>query len=656
MDFDEFPFKNHTFAEIIDKNLVYADKTKYIYRLLHCENKNYFLSRPSRFGKSLLLSTIAELFSGNPERFKDLWIGGSDYDFQKLPVIHLSMSLYSKSRSSLDKSLLRRLKMIAAENNLYVYGYSAAAYLNMLIQKLSKASDSQVVVLIDDCDAPVTRRMYDLEIAKDNSYAIYDFLETLKDPEVSPCVRLSFVTGITRYPLVCKPTASVADHLVDISLDPNYAGICGFTLDDLDSLFSDKLDNSLEELKKFGRMESFTNIEDLKAKINYWYDGYSWGGETRVLNPWTILFFFRNKVFSNYWVQYARPRNLNALIKANPLDFIEATLNLYQESDLKKFDIDLLETIPILFHSGYLTIDKTITNTSGMDREGELSYSLRLPNHEVGFSYYNYIFNELFKPKNLEELKTNGKFLREALLQKNADKISLIFYDFLGRTSFYQRPDGEKNFNTFVQFILFALGFDVKIEKHETQGRLELCFEIDYKVYAIFAIRHVPKKSKLTEEEEKLFFINLAKIKLAPTVIPRYIGGAVLKKIGSRNVHKLLRESPKEAMTDYGKFKLLENEGKKVLSAEEHYLAIVRAVKETLDRREIEEALDNTPTSSDPSSLEINNMLKSSAKSALEGIDIKKYQKITGNDAKMIITLGVSIYGYGSHVFTEFGS
>jgi hypothetical protein len=148
------------------------------------------------------------------------------------------------------------------------------------------------------------------------------------------------------------------NHLNDISLDPNYAGICGFTLDEFDSLFADRLETTLTSLKKTGRTESTATISDLRAEIFHWYDGYNWTGETRVLNPYSILNFFKNNAFGDYWVQSGRPGHLTALIKARPLDFLEPRLESYLATEIRKSDLSQLEAGPVLFHSGYLTLDK----------------------------------------------------------------------------------------------------------------------------------------------------------------------------------------------------------------------------------------------------------------------------------------------------------
>jgi hypothetical protein len=174
-------------------------------------------------------------------------------------------------------------------------------YLGSLIQALKKQYNSSVVVLVDEYDAPVTRHMDNQKLAETNAGVLHDFFASLKDNAVSSCVHFSFVTGITRYALTSMDSGP--NHFKDISLEPKYAGICGFTLEEFDSLFANRLEPTLEILKKTGEMESSATVADLKKEILRWYDGYNWGGETRVLNPYTILNFFEHNEFDTYWAK-----------------------------------------------------------------------------------------------------------------------------------------------------------------------------------------------------------------------------------------------------------------------------------------------------------------------------------------------------------------
>ncbi|MDR0621198.1 MAG: AAA family ATPase, partial [Deltaproteobacteria bacterium] len=199
----KLPIGDHTFAAIIDKGYLYADKTQYIYELLRSGSNAFFLSRPRRFGKTLLLHTFNELFSGNRERFKDLWIVRSDYVFQKHPVLFLSLSMKSNIPGLLEANLLSGLKNIARKANLTIDGVSSDTVFGNLIEALYEQAgskpDSGIVVLIDEYDAPVTRNMLNIKVAEDNANTLHEFFAALKKPEVSPCLHFTFVTGITRY-------------------------------------------------------------------------------------------------------------------------------------------------------------------------------------------------------------------------------------------------------------------------------------------------------------------------------------------------------------------------------------------------------------------------------------------------------------------------
>ncbi|MDR2199029.1 MAG: AAA family ATPase [Deltaproteobacteria bacterium] len=307
-----------TFANIIDRNILYADKTKYIYDLLNANEKDYFLSRPRRFGKTLLLYTLEELFSGNRERFKGLWIDASDYDFKKHPVIFFSLSLESRTPDILMANINNDLKTLARKAELELTDATPATYFGNLIQALSEKSKSEVVVLIDEYDAPVTRNMAHPEIAQSNADILHDFFATLKKVNVAPLIHFTFVTGITRYALTSMDSG--ANHLIDISLNPQFAGICGFTLEEFDSLFSERLPDVLASLAAKGEIKENVDIKGLKSKILDWYNGYNWEGPTKVLNPYSIINFFKNTYFDNFWILSGRPGRLSALIKEKPQD------------------------------------------------------------------------------------------------------------------------------------------------------------------------------------------------------------------------------------------------------------------------------------------------------------------------------------------------
>ncbi|MDR3134477.1 MAG: AAA family ATPase [Deltaproteobacteria bacterium] len=228
----KLPLGNHAFPEIIDSNLLCADKTKYIYKFIKPEIRIFFQSRPRRFGKTLLLHTINEFFTDNRERFEGLWIRHSDYAFPKLPVIFLSVSQDSESLETLKNGILNDLKANADEANLSVKGQSPVTYFGNLIVALYKSFYSGVTVLIGKYDAPVTRNMKNTALAQANADILHAFFSTLKKTKISPCLGFTLAAGISSPVLTSMDTGP--NHLNDISLDPQFAGICGFTMETQD--------------------------------------------------------------------------------------------------------------------------------------------------------------------------------------------------------------------------------------------------------------------------------------------------------------------------------------------------------------------------------------------------------------------------------------
>ncbi|MDR1872130.1 MAG: AAA family ATPase [Deltaproteobacteria bacterium] len=377
------PRGNQTFAEIIDQDMVYSDKTKLIYNLITAAERNYFLSRPRRFGKTLLMSTLEELFTGESQRFQNLWIGQSDYAFPKVPVIRLSLSMDADSPQVVMMSLMAKLERIADLKQLKVPQGSFEERFGFLIKALYSQSKAKVAVLIEDSDAPVKKALDDEDLALANAKVIYRFLATLKDPKVAPYIHFTLVTGVTRYAL--NPRDTEGDQLVDISLLPQYSGLCGFTLEELDGLFADRLEETLEQLRKDGKMGPFATVKVLKENILKWYGGYNWGGETRVLNPHSLLYFFANKKFSDYWIQTGRPAYLKAMFRS--LDCLEPSFATCFSSQIRNSDLTRPLAEPTLFHHGYLTLDQVIqVKPSDGTTETKRLHSFRFPNFEVSFA------------------------------------------------------------------------------------------------------------------------------------------------------------------------------------------------------------------------------------------------------------------------------
>ncbi|MDR2351663.1 MAG: AAA family ATPase [Deltaproteobacteria bacterium] len=653
----KIPLENETFSQIIDKSCLYADKTQYIYELLKSSANSCFFLRPRHFGKTLLLSTIEELLSGNRERFKGLWIDGSDYDFPKHPVISLKMPQSADSPKILRKYILGSLKKIADAYNvdldLDLGRDSPSEYFCRLVQKLSDATNSEIAILIDDYDAPILSSLHNLELATEKADVLNYLLATLKGHDVSPYVSFTFVTGISRFALFTLESGP--NHLVNISQDPEFSGLCGFTMEDFNLLFSDRLEYTLEELKKSGRMDPSSSINDLKAEINKWYGGYSFSGGTRVMNPYSVLCFFRNKIFDNYWAHSAPLAHLSSMIKEDILYVIEPGKSSYTDYDLNSSYLDRLDYAVELYNSGFLTIDKETRKPwdQYLPMGYQLYFSLEFPNYEVRSTYYSFIWNNILKLKTIDE-KTIGKELREAIIERNTDKSSRIFTDFFAIKAHSQGKAALMSFPIFVKFALLTLGFDVRREIPEREEESDLLIELEDKTYLIIMIRYVLVQKKLKKSEQNLLLAKLASDNLDATIIREYIVEAIKDKLSSYKISRLLRKSPEEPETKEERYKILYNLETKILTRNESNLARANAARELLDKSIIAEAFLKKSFESEPSITKLNKLLKSSSQEAIKDINTKKYQSIIGNDGSQFVTLGLSIYGYGNLVHAEF--
>jgi len=252
--------------------------------------KYYFLSRPRRFGKSLLLDTIAETMSGNKELFKGLFIYDSDYSFEKHPVLRLDMSkIANKTSEVLEKSLYDELmKRVCSEGFDFDYETPSTLY-SSLIEALYKKYNQRVAVLIDEYDKPILDHLTNTGIAEANRQVLRGFYGILKS--MDPYLSLTFITGVSKF--TKTSIFSEMNNLLDITMTKQYANICGITIDDLGTCFK-------EHIKDLSTLDNFKRYDSISDEILAWYDGYSWDGESRVINPFSLLSFFAQKRFSSY--------------------------------------------------------------------------------------------------------------------------------------------------------------------------------------------------------------------------------------------------------------------------------------------------------------------------------------------------------------------
>ncbi|MDR1037544.1 MAG: AAA family ATPase, partial [Deltaproteobacteria bacterium] len=314
------PLGAPTFRKIRQGNFIYADKTRYIYDFLEANPCDCcFLSRPRRFGKTLLLDTMEELFQGDRELFRGLWIDKSRYKFERHPVLRFNMA-YAKIRTEDDLifRIMDDLNSFASKHDVTFTSKFYDKMIEQLLEGIFNKHGARAVILVDEYDAPVTDHILDEDLAKANRTVLHDFYRAIKNNMRH--VHFAFVTGITRFAMTAMDSGP--NSFMDISLMPKFAGICGFTTSELNKLFRGRFSSAIRELKKDGKLEPGDGSAELVKIILEYYDGYNWLGPDDILNPFSIVHFFANNRLGSYWPSSGRPTHLISLARKNPADFL----------------------------------------------------------------------------------------------------------------------------------------------------------------------------------------------------------------------------------------------------------------------------------------------------------------------------------------------
>jgi hypothetical protein len=306
----KLPISISNFEALITGNNVYVDKTRYIHQMVS-EGMFYFLSRPRRFGKSLLVSTLKALFEGRKELFKGLWIENADWDWKPHPVLQIDFNGISHGTpETLKQGLWLALKEIAQQYQINLSSQLLPESFKEVIIGLNRYGGSRAVVLVDEYDKPLISHLGKgkaaLEIAKQNREVLREFYGVLKEGHVNEALRFVFITGISKFTRVS--IFSELNNLNDLTMHPAYATLVGYTQEELEAFFRD----FIQTLSK-NKNESHQAVLD---QLKVWYNGYRFTGEeSLVYNPYSILHVLQRGTFENYWFETGTPAFLVDLIK-----------------------------------------------------------------------------------------------------------------------------------------------------------------------------------------------------------------------------------------------------------------------------------------------------------------------------------------------------
>ena len=365
----KLPVSINDFETMRTQGYVYVDKTHDIHRMA-TQGKFYFLSRPRRFGKSVLITTFQALFQGRKNLFDGLWIAEQgDWDWQEHPVVVLDFTGISNTNPELlQQDLETHLAETAQQHGLELKTPTLMSKFRELISSLADKSGMPVAILIDEYDKPIIDHLgkgeAELDIAKANRDVLKRFFGVLKDITIAPKLRFVFLTGISRFSKVS--IFSELNNLDDISMSELYAGLLGYTREELLACFEPSLD-------AFAQQREWTR-EQLVAKLAEQYDGYCFSKrDLHVYNPCSILKSLHNTDFEPYWFETVTPTFLINLLRQEHYEFPEIEAIYVSRSMFSTFDLDDLVPEALLFQTGYVTIRDIQNNV----------YTLGYPNTEV---------------------------------------------------------------------------------------------------------------------------------------------------------------------------------------------------------------------------------------------------------------------------------
>ena len=452
------PIGIQTFRKIREEDYYYVDKTPFI-RLLLARGQVYFLSRPRRFGKSLFLDTLKELFEGSEALFRGLDIH-SHWDWSvKHPVVHLSFAEGDfGTRNFLSDNVMEQLQ--AAERRLGVETEyrTAPGRLGALIEALHRRSGQRVAVLVDEYDKPILDALDAPEVARANRDYLRGLYAVIKNRDAH--IRFAFITGVSKFSKVSL--FSGLNNLSDITLDPRYSAICGYSEADVETVFAPELDGLDREA------------------IRNWYNGYSWLGEEKVYNPFDLLLLFDTRRFKAHWFETGSATFLIDTLFRRRVSTVDLQQMIGDDELLSKFDVDEIATEALLFQSGYLTIEEEECTASGS------WYRLGYPNREVRQSLNNALLDHLVR--NTQGRRRNSNRLAALLAANDMEGLKGLFHSFFASIPYHWYTNNEiadyEGFYASVFYSYFAgLGFDIRVEDCTSHGRLDMAVRFNGRVY-----------------------------------------------------------------------------------------------------------------------------------------------------------------------------
>ena len=476
----KYPVGIQTFSEIIKEGYLYIDKTELIYDLVD-SSKYVFLSRPRRFGKSLLMSTLASYFRGEKELFNGLMIANLESEWKSYPVFRfdLSPTNYIDSSRLIDR-IKGCLDNIASDYSLTLDGPNNPEMFSNLIKRTYQITGKQVVILIDEYDKPMLDSLHDNDLLEKLKSELRGFYSVIKSCD--EYIKFAMLTGITKFGKVS--VFSGINNLRDISMLPKYNGICGITATEFRDYFGESITQFADE--------NAISVDETWKIFKTMYDGYHFADAKEfVYNPFSVLNAFNDGRIGSYWYMSGSPSYLIKLIEKHPYrlnDLEGAVRSEIELSDIANFDEDI---VPLLYQSGYLTIKETLPRLGFGSTTTD--YVLGFPNNEVNAAFWESLSKRFFRGIGGTSAFNLRKLVKD-LNEGRPEDFMLGMKSLFADTNSEPEKDKEIHFQNMMAIACKMLGLAVRTEVHSAAGRCDFQILTNDFVYIFeFKINSTPE-------------------------------------------------------------------------------------------------------------------------------------------------------------------
>lgn len=488
----KYPVGIQSFPKIREEGYLYVDKTPYIFQII--KTKGYFfLSRPRRFGKSLLISTLEAYYQGRRDLFKGLALDSLTEDWEPHPVLHLDLNSGSYQSGNglqeiLDSHLRDWERKFEMENPDSLSTLSPSIRFRNVIRRAYEKTNKKVVILIDEYDKPLLSSIGDERLSEDFRNMLKSVYSNLKS--MDSYIEIALLTGVARFSKVS--IFSDLNNLRDISFEEKFAGICGITSEELDSFFADGI-------AKLAHKEG-KNYEETRELLRVNYDGYHFSDiSPDIYNPFSLVSVFAKMRLGPYWFEYGTPSHLIHLIEKEQWMLRDLAPVEIESSKLESAGIPSSDPIPTLYQTGYLTI-------KSYDPLFRI-YTLDYPNQEVRVGFLSFLIPYYIKPDNQPGSFTIKKFVL-AITSGRVEEFMSFLESMLAGVPYSEKGSAEAHFQNAAYILFMLMGQYVKIEDRTSDGGIDLTVETHDFIYIFeFKINSTPEEA-LAQIHEKKYWLK----------------------------------------------------------------------------------------------------------------------------------------------------